>query len=82
MSDTVGTTPLCGHCGRPVLGQPAVFAGGVPYHIACSASPYGQIAKVESVELSEDVLGRDVNGNIVTIKAGTVFKFSKPADIR
>jgi hypothetical protein len=32
------TTPVCGHCGRPVLG-PAVWSGAVPYHAECTMPP-------------------------------------------
>lgn len=40
MSTAIGTTPLCQHCGRPILG--AVFYGnaGEPYHYECTQSPY------------------------------------------
>ena len=32
------TTPICGHCGRPVLIQ-AMWHGGVPYHYECTRGP-------------------------------------------
>ena len=48
MSTAVGTTPLCGHCGRPVIGQPGVYCNGVMYHMACTRSPYEQL--IEGME--------------------------------
>jgi hypothetical protein len=39
-STSGSTTPLCGHCGRPVINTPAVVYGGVAYHTECTRSPY------------------------------------------
>lgn len=36
---STGITPICGHCGRPVIGM-AVYANGIAYHYACTRSPY------------------------------------------
>ena len=41
-SASSGTIALCGHCGRPVINQPAVWANGVPYHVECTKSPYAK----------------------------------------
>ena len=40
MNTATGTAPLCGHCGRPVIGQPGVYWNGIVYHMACTRSPY------------------------------------------
>lgn len=32
------TTPICGHCLRPVVG-PAVYHGGAAYHPECTRGP-------------------------------------------
>lgn len=33
-----GTTPLCGYCGRPVIGM-AVWGAGRAYHAECTRGP-------------------------------------------
>jgi hypothetical protein len=35
------TTPLCAHCGRPVIFA-AVWHGGRAYHYECTQSPHKQ----------------------------------------
>jgi hypothetical protein len=39
MSGFTATTPLCGHCGRPIVGGAVYTYGGV-YHLECTQSPY------------------------------------------
>jgi hypothetical protein len=39
---TIGVTaPLCGYCGRPVIGN-ALYHGGRAYHPECARSPNAQ----------------------------------------
>lgn len=43
MSTSAGTTPLCAHCGRPIIGTPMKMGNaGEPYHLECTLSPYAQ----------------------------------------
>lgn len=35
-----GITPLCAHCGRPVLSARVAGYGGELYHVECTQSPY------------------------------------------
>jgi len=39
MTAAIGTTPLCGYCGRPVRGSDLDYLTGIPYHIACTHPP-------------------------------------------
>lgn len=43
MLHTGMTTPLCGHCGRPVVGG-AIYSGGLAYHIECTHGPSGPVS--------------------------------------
>ena len=64
-----GTTPLCGYCGRPVIGM-AVWDAGRAYHAECTRgpswhqtyasipSPHGQARALR--QLSEDDVRRIV----------------------
>ena len=42
MSTTGQTTPLCGYCGRPVIGL-AVWDAGRAYHAECTHGPGGPL---------------------------------------
>ncbi len=55
---TTGTTPICAHCGRPVLGSPMkVGVMGEIYHFECTLSPYAKAV----VERMDDRKGEDVD---------------------
>ena len=46
MIGSAGTTPLCAHCGRPVLAMAAYGNAGEVYHFECTQSPYaGKLRK-------------------------------------
>ena len=45
MSTTGQTTPLCGYCGRPVIGL-AVWDAGRAYHAECTHGPSGPMRYV------------------------------------
>lgn len=35
-----GTTMICAHCGRPIIGSPYKMGGsGDPYHLECTTPP-------------------------------------------
>lgn len=74
---TTGTTPLCAHCRRPIVGNaPAVWgAGAEPYHLECTRppSPYHQqllvaraaaIAERMCIEAGQPELGAKIEKEI------------------
>jgi hypothetical protein len=54
MSGATGTTPLCGHCGKPVIGA-NIWAHGVVYHPECTKGP------VDKIMPSQFVAGEDID---------------------
>lgn len=48
MNTTGMTTPICGYCGRPVIGA-AIYHGGRAYHPECTRGPRAQPFQVPTL---------------------------------
>jgi hypothetical protein len=53
MSCCISAPPLCGHCGRPIIGTAAVWHGSTGYHIECTQSPYARSVTSVTVDSSK-----------------------------
>jgi hypothetical protein len=67
MINTGMTTPLCGHCGRPVIAG-TVYFGGNAYHYECTQSPSGKQSFVP-VQLSEEQIRHIVREEVARLSA-------------
>lgn len=66
MSTSAGTTPLCAHCGRPIIGTPMrVGNAGEPYHVECTLSPYAQPEITTDTTSRDDAVGGDPTRSVV-----------------
>lgn len=69
MSENTGTTPLCAHCGRPIISTTLRYGNsGEMYHAECTLPDWA--AEIERLRLIEDAARRLLHGKRNAVSDG------------